>query len=97
MTDSTANPSSAPTTKTEIWPPPAHDYDAIAKTKVRCSVSSMQITEELSGKTAREVAEQFRIRERGGVENLENIRNPVGPARATLLTGVRPCNVSKRA
>ena len=46
---------------------------------------TVHATEVLGGKTAREVAEQLRILERGGVENLENIRNPIGPARAKLL------------
>jgi hypothetical protein len=39
----------------------------------------------VGGKTAREVAEQLRILDRGGVGNLENIRNPIGPRRANLL------------
>jgi len=37
------------------------------------------------GKVAREVAEQLRIIYHGGVENLENVRNSIGPARAYLL------------
>jgi len=42
-------------------------------------------TELLGGKTAREIAEQLRINDLGGVRNLENIRNPIGPARQHLL------------
>jgi uncharacterized protein YgbK (DUF1537 family) len=42
-------------------------------------------TEVLGGKTAREIAEQLRINDLGGVRNLENISNPIGPARQHLL------------
>ena len=35
--------------------------------------------------TCGEIAEQLRIIDLGGVENLENIRNPIGSARANLL------------
>jgi hypothetical protein len=48
-------------------------------------LSTVQATEVLGGKTAREIAEQLRINELGGVQNLENIRNPIGPARQYLL------------
>ena len=48
----------------------------------RCSV---QITKVAGGKTAREVAEQLTIDRLGGIKNLENIRNPIGPARQYLL------------
>jgi RHS repeat-associated protein len=48
-------------------------------------IPSLQTTEVLGGKTAREITEQLRINELGGVENLENIRNPIGPARQDLL------------
>jgi hypothetical protein len=48
-------------------------------------LNTVRTTEVLGGKTAREVAEQLRIIERGGLENLENIRNPIGPARAGQL------------
>jgi hypothetical protein len=48
-------------------------------------LSTVRTTEVLGGRTAREVAEQLRIIELGGVENLENVRNPIGPARAYLL------------
>ena len=37
------------------------------------------------GKTAREIAEQLRINELGGVAGLENIVNPIGAARKGLL------------
>jgi RHS repeat-associated protein len=42
-------------------------------------------TEVLGGKTAREIAEQLRINELGGIRNLENIRNPIGANRQYLL------------
>ena len=42
-------------------------------------------TEVLGGKTAREVAEQMRIDELGGIENLENKVNPIGAKRRNLL------------
>ena len=48
-------------------------------------LGTVQTTEVLGGKTAREVAEQLRINQLGGVQNLENIRNPIGPARQYLL------------
>jgi len=51
---------------------------------------SVQTTEVLGGKTAREVAEQLRINQLGGVQNLENIRNPIGPARQYLLPNPPP-------
>jgi RHS repeat-associated protein len=37
------------------------------------------------GKTAREIAEQQRIDELGGIENLENKRNPIGSRRRGLM------------
>ena len=46
------------------------------------TVTTQQVT---GGKTAREVAEQLRINELGGVKNLKNVRNPIGPARQDLL------------
>jgi RHS repeat-associated protein len=46
---------------------------------------SVKITPVSGGKTAREIAEQLRINELGGVGNLENIRNPIGPGRSHLL------------
>lgn len=46
---------------------------------------SVQTTEVLGGRTAREIAEQMRINQLGGVQNLENTRNPIGPARQSLL------------
>jgi hypothetical protein len=42
-------------------------------------------TEVLGGRTTREVTEQLRINELGGVQNLENVRNPIGPARSHLI------------
>ena len=47
--------------------------------------SAVSTTEILGGKTVREIAEQLRINELGGIENLENIRNPIGQARQYLL------------
>lgn len=41
--------------------------------------------EVLGGKTAREVAEQTRINELGGIKNLENKVNPIGPSRQHLM------------
>jgi len=48
-------------------------------------LSTVRTTEVLGGKTAREIAEQLRINQLGGVRNLENIRNPIGPNRQYLL------------
>jgi RHS repeat-associated protein len=47
--------------------------------------SSVRTTEVLGGKTAREVAEQVRINQLGGILKLENKVNPIGPARSHLL------------
>lgn len=44
-------------------------------------------TEVPGGKTAREIAEQRRIDELGGVDNLENVRNPIGQNRRHLMGG----------
>jgi hypothetical protein len=52
---------------------------------LEADLSSVKITEVLGGKTAREIAEQLRINELGGVESLENILNPIGKARQHLL------------
>ncbi len=52
---------------------------------LQADISKVRTTEVLGGKTAREIAEQLRINELGGVKNLENIRNPIGPARQNLL------------
>jgi len=41
--------------------------------------------EVMGGKTAREIAEQRRIDELGGIRNLENKVNPIGPNRRHLL------------
>jgi RHS repeat-associated protein len=48
-------------------------------------LSTLRSQEVLEGKTEREIAEQLRINELGGVKNLENIRNAIGPDRAHLL------------
>jgi RHS repeat-associated protein len=48
-------------------------------------VTSVSRTEVLGGKTAREIAEQRRINQLGGIVNLENKVNPIGPARLHLL------------
>jgi hypothetical protein len=48
-------------------------------------VSSVSRTAVLGGKTAREIAEQRRIDQLGGIVNLENKVNPIGPARQHLL------------
>lgn len=42
-------------------------------------------TEVLGGKTSREIAEQLRINGLGGIGNLENRLNPIGPGRQYLL------------
>jgi RHS repeat-associated protein len=49
--------------------------------------SAVKTTQVLGGKTAREVSEQLRIEAMGGIRSgiLENVRNPIGPARAYLL------------
>ena len=52
--------------------------------------TSVKTTKVLGGKTAREIAEQLRINSLGGIYQdcikvLENIRNPIGPARQYLL------------
>lgn len=51
---------------------------------------SVRTTEILGGKTAREIGEQMRINSLGGIYQngikvLENVRNPIGPARQYLL------------
>jgi RHS repeat-associated protein len=48
-------------------------------------LTSLRFSEVLGGRTAREIAEQLRINELGGIEGLENIRNPIGLARQHLL------------
>lgn len=45
----------------------------------------VETIEVLGGKTAREVQEQLRINAAGGIKNLENVRNPIGPSRQHLL------------
>jgi len=49
------------------------------------NLPTVSTTEVLGGKTAREIVEQLRINELGGIKNLENIRNPIGPDRQHLL------------
>jgi RHS repeat-associated protein len=53
-------------------------------------VSTVRITEVVGGKTAREIAEQLRINQLGGIRVLENIRNPIGLARQYLLPVLLP-------
>jgi RHS repeat-associated protein len=48
-------------------------------------VASVRRTQVLGGKVTREVAEQLRINELGGISRLENKVNPIGPARKHLL------------
>jgi hypothetical protein len=45
----------------------------------------VKTTEVLGGKTVREIAEQLRVNSLGGIKNLENIRNPIGPNRQNLI------------
>jgi RHS repeat-associated protein len=49
----------------------------------------VRTTEVLGGRTTREVAEQLRINELGGIQVLENVRNPIGPNRAHLLSSAQ--------
>jgi RHS repeat-associated protein len=71
---------------------PARILQHIASGKLlERNLSTLRTTEVLLNKTGREIAEQLRINELGGiikngVKNLENIRNPIGPARSYLLT-----------
>ncbi len=46
---------------------------------------TVNATKVAGGRTAREIAEQQRVNEFGGVKNLENIRNPIGPNRQHLM------------
>jgi RHS repeat-associated protein len=48
-------------------------------------VQTVKTTTVTGGKVAREIAEQTRIDRLGGIKNLENVRNPIGPARSYLL------------
>lgn len=48
-------------------------------------LNTVQKTEVLGGRLAREVAEQLRIDELGGIGNLRNLRNPIGNGAARLL------------
>jgi len=45
----------------------------------------VKATEIIGGKTTREIAEQLHINSLGGIQNLENIRNPIGLARKHLI------------
>ncbi|OHB53420.1 MAG: hypothetical protein A2Y12_14585 [Planctomycetes bacterium GWF2_42_9] len=48
-------------------------------------VQTVKTTPITGGKIAREIAEQARIDRLGGIKNLENVRNPIGPARSYLF------------
>jgi hypothetical protein len=48
-------------------------------------LSTIRTRTVLGGKTTREIAEQTRINKLGGIENLENDRNPIGPLRQHLM------------
>jgi hypothetical protein len=52
-----------------------------------CPLNESQ--EIIGGKTQREIAEQLRINDLGGIENLANQRNPIGPNRSYLLEGLK--------
>jgi RHS repeat-associated protein len=49
------------------------------------NLDTVRTTEVLGGKLMREIAEQLRINELGGIGNLANIRNPIGNGAAPLL------------
>lgn len=48
-------------------------------------LDTVKTTEVLGGKLVREIAEQLRIDELGGIRNLANLRNPIGNGAARLL------------
>lgn len=48
-------------------------------------IGTVSTTEVLGGKLTREIAEQLRIDELGGIRNLANLRNPIGNNAARLL------------
>jgi hypothetical protein len=52
---------------------------------LRADLASLKTMQVLGGKTAREIAEQLRILALGGIDVLENVRNPIGRRRAHLL------------
>lgn len=54
---------------------------------LEADLATLRTTPVSGGKTAREIAEQMRINELGGIQTLENVRNPIGKARAYLLGG----------
>ncbi len=47
-------------------------------------LGTVEATAVRGGKTAREIAEQARIDALGGLQNTENLRNPIGPLRRHL-------------
>ncbi len=49
------------------------------------NAKAVKTTQVTGGKLAREIAEQTRIDRLGGIKNLENVRNAIGPARSYLL------------
>ncbi|MCU1492252.1 MAG: hypothetical protein JWO62_16, partial [Acidimicrobiaceae bacterium] len=51
----------------------------------QAEVDAAERTLATGGKTAREVAEQLQIDSMGGVDNLLNIRNPIGDGRVSLM------------
>jgi RHS repeat-associated protein len=59
-------------------------------------LSTVETTEVQGGKLAREIAEQQRIDQLGGVQALENIRNPIGPARRYLMPEVPDITIDEQ-
>lgn len=56
-----------------------------ARRKFLAPGTPVMTTEVLGGKTVREIAEQLRINALGGIKNLANEVNPIGPNRQHLL------------
>lgn len=54
---------------------------------LQADLATLRTTAVSGGKVVREVAEQLRINALGGISKLENVRNPIGKARAHLLGG----------
>jgi hypothetical protein len=52
---------------------------------LEADLATLRTTAVSGGKTAREIAEQLRINELGGIKMLENTRNAIGKARSYLL------------
>jgi hypothetical protein len=52
-------------------------------------IASIRFTEITGGRLAREIAEQLRIENLGGIGNLQNIRNAIGAARDYLIAPLR--------